>query len=45
MARNQSSSIMAMAVEKTEVVMIPIQYMDLLMKEFTSSYHFVIETY
>jgi CRP/FNR family transcriptional regulator len=45
MARNQSSSIMAMAVEKTEVVMIPIQYMDVLMKEFTSWYHFVIETY
>jgi CRP/FNR family transcriptional regulator len=45
MARNQSSTIMAMAVEKTEVVMIPIQYMDVLMKEFTSWYHFVIETY
>jgi CRP/FNR family transcriptional regulator len=45
MARNQSSTVMAMAVEKTEVVMIPIQYMDVLMKEFTSWYHFVIETY
>ena len=45
MARNQSSTIMAMAVEKTEVIMIPIQYMDVLMKEFTSWYHFVIETY
>ena len=45
MARNQSSTVMALAVEKTEVVMIPIQYMDVLMKEFTSWYHFVIETY
>ena len=45
MARNQSSTIMALAVEKTEVVMIPIQFMDVLMKEFTSWYHFVIETY
>ncbi len=45
MARNQSSTIMAIAVEKTEVIMIPIQFMDVLMKEFTSWYHFVIETY
>jgi len=45
MARNQSSTIMALAVEKTEVVMIPIQFMDVLMKEFTGWYHFVIETY
>lgn len=45
MARNQSSTIMALAVEKTEVVMIPIQFMDVLMKEFTARYHFVIETY
>jgi CRP/FNR family transcriptional regulator len=45
MARNQSSTIMAIAVEKTEVIMIPIQYMDVLMKEYTSWYHFVIETY
>jgi CRP/FNR family transcriptional regulator len=45
MARNQSSTIMALAVEKTEVVMIPIQFMDVLMKEFTAWYHFVIETY
>ena len=45
MARNQSSTIMALAVEKTEVVMIPIQFMDVLMKQFTSWYHFVIETY
>ncbi len=45
MARNQSSTIMALAVERTEVVMIPIKFMDVLMKEFTSWYHFVIETY
>jgi CRP/FNR family transcriptional regulator len=36
---------MAVAVEETEVVMIPIQHMDNLMKNFPSWYHFVIETY
>jgi CRP/FNR family transcriptional regulator len=45
MARSQSSSIMAIAVEETEVVMIPIQHMDNLMKNYPSWYHFVIETY
>ena len=45
MARNQSSTVMAIAVEETEVIMIPIQQMDTLMKSFTSWYHFVIETY
>ena len=45
MARSQSSSIMAVAVEETEVVMIPIQHMDNLMKNYPSWYHFVIETY
>ena len=45
MARSQSSSIMAVAIEETEVVMIPIQHMDNLMKNFPSWYHFVIETY
>jgi CRP/FNR family transcriptional regulator len=36
---------MAVAVEETEVVMIPIQHMDNLMKNYPSWYHFVIETY
>ena len=45
MARNQSSTIMAMALEETTVIMIPIQFMDTLMKNHPSWYHFVIETY
>lgn len=45
MARNQSSTVMAIAVEETEVIMIPIQQMDTLMKSYTAWYHFVIETY
>ncbi len=45
MARNQASTIMAIAVEETEVIMIPIQYMDILMREYPSWYNFVIETY
>ena len=45
MARSESSTVMALAQEKTEVVMIPIQYMDTLMREYSSWYHFVIETY
>ena len=45
MARSHSSSIMAVAIEETEVVMIPIQHMDNLMKNYPSWYHFVIETY
>ena len=43
--RNQASQIMAVAVEKTEVVMIPIQYMDELMTKYKSWYYFVLETY
>lgn len=43
--RNQASSIMAIADEETEVVLIPIQYMDTLMKEYRSWYYFVLETY
>jgi len=45
MARNQASSIMAVATEETEVIMIPIQYMDTLMENHPTWYHFVIETY
>lgn len=43
--RNQASSIMAIADEETEVVLIPIQYMDTLMREYRSWYYFVLETY
>ncbi|MFN5761387.1 MAG: Crp/Fnr family transcriptional regulator, partial [Sphingobacteriales bacterium] len=43
--RNQSSEIMAIAVEETEVLMIPIQYMDELMTKYKSWYYFVLETY
>lgn len=45
MARSESSTLMALAQEQTEVVMIPIQYMDILMREYPSWYQFVIETY
>ena len=45
MARSQTSTIMAVALEETEVIMIPIQYMDTLMKNYSAWYHFVIETY
>ena len=44
-ARNQASGIMAVAVEETEVIMIPIQYMDALMTTYKSWYYFVLETY
>jgi CRP/FNR family transcriptional regulator len=43
--RNQSSEIMAIAIEETEVIMIPIQYMDMLMTEYKGWYYFVLETY
>ena len=43
--RNQASSIMAIADEDTEVVLIPIQFMDTLMRDYRSWYYFVLETY
>jgi CRP/FNR family transcriptional regulator len=43
--RNQASSILAVADEETEVVLIPIQYMDTLMRDYRSWYYFVLETY
>jgi len=43
--RNQTSSIMAVADEETEVILIPIQFMDKLMRDFRSWYYFVLETY
>jgi CRP/FNR family transcriptional regulator len=36
---------MAVAVEETEVIMIPIRYMDELMTRYKSWYYFVLETY
>lgn len=43
--RNQASQIMATAVEETEVLMIPIRYMDELMTQHKGWYYFVLETY
>jgi CRP/FNR family transcriptional regulator len=43
--RNQASQIMAQAVEETEVLMIPIRYMDDLMTRYKGWYYFVLETY
>lgn len=43
--RNQASQIMAMAAEETEVLMIPISYMDELMTQYKGWYYFVLETY
>ena len=43
--RNQASQIMAVAVEETEVLMIPISYMDELMTKYKGWYYFVLETY
>jgi CRP/FNR family transcriptional regulator len=43
--RNQTSQIMAVADEETEVLMIPIQHMDELMTRYKSWYYFVLETY
>jgi CRP/FNR family transcriptional regulator len=44
-AKSQSSTVMAIALEETEVIMIPMQYMDTLMRNYSAWYHFVIETY
>jgi CRP/FNR family transcriptional regulator len=43
--RNQTSQVTAVSVEETEVIMIPIQYMDELMTRFKGWYNFVLETY
>ena len=45
MAKSQSSTVMAIALEETEIIMIPMQYMDSLMRNYSAWYHFVIETY
>ncbi|MBI1341615.1 MAG: cyclic nucleotide-binding domain-containing protein [Terrimonas sp.] len=43
--QSQTSEIMAMAEEETDVLMIPIQLMDDLMNKYKSWYQFVIQTY
>lgn len=43
--KQETSQVMAMAVENTKVLMIPIALMDTLMKEYKTWYYFVMETY
>lgn len=44
-ARQEQSDLMAIAVEETEVVLLPLQLMDQLMMDFKSWYYFVLATY
>lgn len=44
-AKQETSEVMARAVEPTTVLMIPLGLMDQLMKDFKSWYYFVLETY
>jgi len=44
-ARNQASEVTAVAVEDTQVIQVPLEVMDELMREFKSWYYFVLETY
>ncbi len=44
-AKNEKSQMLAMAIEETEVIMIPVSLMDELMKNHRSWYYFVLETY
>lgn len=43
--RQQTSEVMAKAVEDTTVLAIPISYMDEMMKQYRTWYYFVLETY
>lgn len=43
--QSQTSEITAKAIEETEVIMLPVQLMDELMRKFKSWSHFVIQTY
>lgn len=43
--RQQTSEIMAMAMEETVAIMVPIQLMDNLMQQYKSWYYFVIDNY
>lgn len=44
-AKQETSEIMAKAIDDTIVLMIPIELMDSLMKDYKSWYYFVMETY
>jgi CRP/FNR family transcriptional regulator len=44
-ARNQASEITAVAVEDTQVIQVPLEIMDDLMRDYKSWYYFVLETY
>lgn len=44
-ARQEQSDLMAIAVEDTEVVLLPLQLMDQLMMDYKSWYYFVLATY
>ncbi|SEW49855.1 Crp/Fnr family transcriptional regulator [Chitinophaga arvensicola] len=44
-ASGKESEVMAKAVEESVVLMIPVQHMELLMKDYKSWYRFVIESY
>lgn len=43
--RQETSEVMAKAIEPTKGLMIPISLMDILMKEYKTWYYFVLETY
>ena len=43
--RQQTSEVMARAVKDTEVMAIPLNYMDTWMTQYKTWYHFVLETY
>jgi CRP/FNR family transcriptional regulator len=43
--KQETSEVMAKAVEDTTVLMIPISYMDDMMKQYKTWYYFVLETY
>lgn len=44
-AKQETSQVMAKAVEDTTILMIPISLMDSLMKDYKSWYYYVLETY
>lgn len=43
--KSETSEILAKAVKDTQVIAIPLQYMDTWMTQYKSWYHFVLETY
>ncbi|MNL23737.1 Global nitrogen regulator [compost metagenome] len=43
--RQETSQVMAKAIEPTKVLMVPISLMDTLMKDYKTWYYFVLETY